>query len=72
MNLELRYTKEKTEAIMKNRVREYIEVGGERLLISYSSYTERMEEIRLRENAHKAIEESRREIALIKAVLSQI
>lgn len=49
---------------------EAVRVGGEMMLISYSTLEQRREEIRVREEAHKAIEESRRECALIMAALN--
>ncbi len=49
---------------------EHIIVGGERMLIGYTSLAERLVEIRLREDAHKAIEEAERVNALVRAALN--
>jgi hypothetical protein len=49
---------------------EIIIVGGERMLISYSTFEQRLHEIKLRFGAHRAIVESKRECALIKAALN--
>ena len=53
-----------------NEQYEMIIVGGERMLISYSTFEQRAKEIKLREDAHKAITESKRECALIRAAIN--
>jgi hypothetical protein len=56
--------------IMKNRQHDIIEIGGKMMLIGFETLEQKKAEIRMRQDVHNAIVESKREIALIKAVLS--